>query len=279
MASAGLDASRGVESAEDLDDEYISTEQLVQKLEEAWLNEKFSPEILPYLGDVVDCLLDQLTHMQENLQQVDKGDFRVTVHRMELDRIQYILTSYMKIRLGKIEKHGAFILNQLRSSHNDQELLSPEEQRYARAYINSFEDYLRDVALVHMPQNQQSFSMSSTDSGPDLDEYVFFKVKREVLGILVDEGTSDHRQAPTNAQGIDGPTIGALITVSLCMTRGSLGRCASVLRFTLHPSAADVTSHRGQSKAVRVSRDLEGWAQRRAESVSRATTTERDWLG
>lgn len=54
---------------------------------QAWLNEKFSPEILPYLGDVVDCLLDQLTHMQENLQQIDKGDFRVTIHRMEVNAI------------------------------------------------------------------------------------------------------------------------------------------------------------------------------------------------
>ncbi|CAN7941650.1 unnamed protein product [Ixodes hexagonus] len=133
MASNSLDASRELESIEDLDDECISTELLVQKLEEAWLNEKFSPEILPYLGDVVDCLLDQLTHMQENLQQIDKADFRVTVHKMELERIQYILTSYMKIRLGKIEKHGAFILNQIRNSQSDQELLSPEEQRYARA--------------------------------------------------------------------------------------------------------------------------------------------------
>ncbi|EEC16878.1 DNA replication complex GINS protein SLD5, putative, partial [Ixodes scapularis] len=99
---------------------------------QAWLNEKFSPEILPYLGDVVDCLLDQLTHMQENLQQIDKGDFRVTVHRMEVNAIAYSFSARLSLLL-QIEKHGAFILNRLRSSHNDQELLSPEEQRYARA--------------------------------------------------------------------------------------------------------------------------------------------------
>lgn len=74
-----------------------------------------------------------------------------------------------------------------------------------------------------MPHNQQSFNMSSTgkftniphfakyffplpckvihsqdviveiDGGPDMDEYVFLKVKRRVLGVLVDEGTSDAR--------------------------------------------------------------------------------------
>lgn len=82
---------------------------------------------------MVDCLIDQLTHMQENLQRIDKADFRVTVHKMELERIQYIMTSYLKIRLGKIEQHGAFILSQLDNEQLDLELLSPEERRYARA--------------------------------------------------------------------------------------------------------------------------------------------------
>lgn len=183
MASASLDASRELEAIEYLDDECISTEQLVQRLEEAWLNEKFSPEILPYSGGVVDCLLDQLTHMQGNLQQIDRADFRGGVHKMELERIQYILTSYLKIRLAKIEKHGSFILNQLRNGQSDQELLSPEEQRYARAYIASFEDYLRDVALVHMPHNQQSFSMFNTGRTAISPSQVVWK--KECCSILI----------------------------------------------------------------------------------------------
>lgn len=177
------------------EEDVTSAEQVVQKLEEAWQNETFSPELLPYQNDIVDCVRDQLRYMQENLLGVDKANFKATVHRMEVERIQYILTSYIKIRLEKIEKHGAYILEQHESGQLDSDdLLSPDERRFARAYIASIEDYLRDVALVHMPFNQRDFTMASVDAGPDLDEYVFLKVKRQTLGVLVDEGTSQNRE-------------------------------------------------------------------------------------
>uniref|UniRef100_A0A6M2E4A7 GINS complex subunit 4 n=1 Tax=Amblyomma tuberculatum TaxID=48802 RepID=A0A6M2E4A7_9ACAR len=115
------------------------------------------------------------------------------MHKMEVERIQYVLTSYLKIRLGKVEKHGAFVLEQQERGEIDSDyLLSLEERRFARAYVASIEDYLRDVALVHMPFNQHDFSMASVDAGPDLDEYVFLKVKRQTLGVLVDE---EHHRA------------------------------------------------------------------------------------
>uniref|UniRef100_A0A131Z4K9 DNA replication complex GINS protein SLD5 n=1 Tax=Rhipicephalus appendiculatus TaxID=34631 RepID=A0A131Z4K9_RHIAP len=176
------------------EEECTSAEQVVQKLEEAWLNETFAPELLPYQNDIVDCVLDQLRYMQENLQRIDKTDFKATMHKMEVERIQYILTSYLRTRLTKIEKHGAYILRQLETGEIDSdELLSPYERKFARAYIASIEDYLRDVALVHMPFNQQDFNIASVDGGPDLDEFVFLKVKRQTMGVLVDEGTSQSR--------------------------------------------------------------------------------------
>lgn len=176
------------------EEDVTCAEQLVQKLEEAWQNETFSPELLPYQNDIVICVNDQLRYMQENLLGVDKANFKATAHRMEVERIQYMLTSYIKIRLEKIEKHGAYILEQHESGQIDSDdLLSPDERRFARAYIASIEDYLRDVALVHMPFNQQDFTMASVDAGPDLDEYVFLKVKQQTLGVLVDEGTSQNR--------------------------------------------------------------------------------------
>lgn len=144
------------------EEDVTSAEQVVQKLEEAWQNETFSPELLPYQNDIVECVRDQLRYMQENLLGVDKANFKATVHRMEVERIQYILTSYIKIRLEKIEKHGAYILEQQESGQLDSDdLLSPDERRFARAYIASIEDYLRDVALVHMPFNQRDFTMAS----------------------------------------------------------------------------------------------------------------------
>uniref|UniRef100_G3MKP4 DNA replication complex GINS protein SLD5 n=2 Tax=Amblyomma TaxID=6942 RepID=G3MKP4_AMBMU len=179
---------------ESREEECTSADQLVQRLEEAWLNESFSPELLPYQNDIVECVLDQLRYMKENLQGIGNNGFRATMHKMEVERIQYVLTSYLKMRLGKIEKHGAFVLEQQeRGEIEADDLLSLEERRFARAYVASIEDYLHDVALVHMPFNQQDFNMASVDVGPNLDEYVFLKAKMQTLGVLVDEETSQSR--------------------------------------------------------------------------------------
>ncbi|XP_077543896.1 DNA replication complex GINS protein Sld5 isoform X2 [Haemaphysalis longicornis] len=146
------------------EEDVTSAEQVVQKLEEAWQNETFSPELLPYQNDIVDCVRDQLRYMQENLLGVDKANFKATVHRMEVERIQYILTSYIKIRL--------------------------EKKNTERTSLNS----TKVANLIQMTCCLRTKGDLREHAGPDLDEYVFLKVKRQTLGVLVDEGTSQNRE-------------------------------------------------------------------------------------
>ncbi|GBM65262.1 hypothetical protein AVEN_46103-1 [Araneus ventricosus] len=64
--------------------------EFIEKLEEIWVNEKLAPELLQYEFDVVEIILDQIQHMESNLQKIQKKDFRVVFHEMELDRIKYV---------------------------------------------------------------------------------------------------------------------------------------------------------------------------------------------
>ena len=50
---------------------------------QAWLNEKFAPELLELKGDIVDCMLEQINQMEENIQRAKKHDFKITIHKME----------------------------------------------------------------------------------------------------------------------------------------------------------------------------------------------------
>nr|CAH7765396.1 unnamed protein product [Callosobruchus chinensis] len=61
-------------------------------MEEAWVNEKFAPEILPHKMEVVDCLLGQIAYMEENLQSLACTDFRKSVHQLEVDRLRFLGT-------------------------------------------------------------------------------------------------------------------------------------------------------------------------------------------
>jgi hypothetical protein len=56
---------------EESDDE-ITAERALQALENAWLNEKFSPELLPHQLELVECMLEQISHMEDNLKRLVK---------------------------------------------------------------------------------------------------------------------------------------------------------------------------------------------------------------
>ncbi|KAG7281320.1 hypothetical protein CRUP_031003 [Coryphaenoides rupestris] len=127
---------------------------------QAWLNEKFSPDLLENKSEIVECVMEQLTHMEANLQRVSKGDMKASVHRMEIDRIRFVLSSYLRSRLQKIEKFFPHVLEKEKSrADGDPSYLSPEEYAFAREYLANTETYLKAVALRHMPPNLQAVDM------------------------------------------------------------------------------------------------------------------------
>ena len=112
-----------------------------------------SPELLLPQSELVDCLLEQTKNMEENLAAVSKSDFRFALHRMEVstcskvvnahrnqmeiltqvERIQYIVTSYLRIRLEKIEKYLSHVLNQeSKRPRNEPSFLTEGEHKFAQ---------------------------------------------------------------------------------------------------------------------------------------------------
>ena len=82
----------------------------MQRLHDAWINEKFSPELLESQINVVQCLLEQITHIEENINKEKlqngnnpKNRFAASVYKMEIGRIRFIISSYLRIRLEKIQ--------------------------------------------------------------------------------------------------------------------------------------------------------------------------------
>lgn len=53
---------------------------------QAWLNEKFCPELLEAKTELLDCILEQIQAMEENIRRAKRGDFKVSLHKMEVCR-------------------------------------------------------------------------------------------------------------------------------------------------------------------------------------------------
>lgn len=117
----------------------LTPAEVIQIMEEAWINEKFAPEILPHKAEIVDCLMGQITFMEENLQNLSATDFRKNIHQMEVDRLRFMVSSYLRTRLEKIETFVTHILQQeqQRSQREEDSYLSEQELKFAKEYSKS----------------------------------------------------------------------------------------------------------------------------------------------
>ncbi|XP_076439737.1 DNA replication complex GINS protein SLD5-like [Babylonia areolata] len=180
------------EGGTDDDDVEMTAAEVLQKLEDAWLNEKFSPELLDARMDLVECMMDQLAAMEENLKRADKGDLKISLHRMEVDRIRFIVASYLRIRLQKIEKFTSDVLwREEQKKEDDEPLMSDSEREFARKFLALKKTHFDTLALKHMPPNMQSAEKEMEGVKPKLDSYVFLRVKESSENVLVEEDTID----------------------------------------------------------------------------------------
>ncbi|XP_021341430.1 DNA replication complex GINS protein SLD5-like [Mizuhopecten yessoensis] len=174
----------------DEEGEAMTAAEVLQKLEEAWRNEKFSPDLLDAKMDLVECMLEQLVEMEENIRRAKRTDMRVSIHRMEIDRIRYIISSYLRCRLQKVERYTVHILDQERQRREEDACrMSPEEFTFAKDYAETLDSHFRSLALRHMPPNLQTLDTKLTATRPNMDKYVFLQVNDDTEGVLVEEET------------------------------------------------------------------------------------------
>lgn len=163
----------------------LTAQTALQEIENAWMNERFAPEILPHQSDLVDCMLQQIAHMEENIKRLDKNDLRALVHRMELDRIRYVISSYLRTRLEKIERYTISILSEEDSRSPEETYLTPGELSFAKEYLANLETLFKTIALQHMPPNFQRFEVNKFAIKPNLQAHVFLRANRKVTGIVL----------------------------------------------------------------------------------------------
>lgn len=87
---------------------------------QAWLNEKFSPEIFENKAEIVDCVMEQIHEMEENIRRAKKGDFRVHVHRMEVSSCRIVtdipLTVFSHPNKDRLRSQGQVVRQPLKTS-------------------------------------------------------------------------------------------------------------------------------------------------------------------
>ncbi|KAK4879097.1 hypothetical protein RN001_007243 [Aquatica leii] len=187
--SEEINISNEVNSDESDSDELILTAaQVIQIMEEAWSNEKFAPEILPHKYEIVECILGQISHVEENLSNLINDDLRRSIHQMELDRLRYLVSSYLRTRLEKIEAFVCCILKEEdeRASRNKLSYLSPSELEFAKAYRDGLDQHFTDTLKLLPAEILNNKIWQNEIITPNLDAFVFAKAKSQIEGVMIE---------------------------------------------------------------------------------------------
>uniref|UniRef100_A0A8C5NJ62 Uncharacterized protein n=1 Tax=Junco hyemalis TaxID=40217 RepID=A0A8C5NJ62_JUNHY len=95
MAGA-MAAAAGGDSDGESEELVLTPAQLIQSLEQAWLNEKFAPELLESKPEIIECVVEQLDHMVVNIVCVV----------LESDTVLILLSSVLNIVLDSFTVLG-----------------------------------------------------------------------------------------------------------------------------------------------------------------------------
>ncbi|KAJ1345840.1 hypothetical protein KIN20_000463 [Parelaphostrongylus tenuis] len=136
-----------------VEEEEITPDEVLRQMRLAWQNEMAAPCLLPHRYDIIECLVDQIEGMEENLaRRTEKASFRVSAHRLELHRLTYITNDYMRRRLQKIEKNPRRALREhsSRLAEGLSVLLSDQEKLFAERYAKAEAQLMGKICLGHL---------------------------------------------------------------------------------------------------------------------------------
>ncbi|KAH8602722.1 hypothetical protein B0O99DRAFT_7483 [Bisporella sp. PMI_857] len=151
----------------------------LQALTRAWVNERACPELLPWpkdgLIDRVTALIKiQISKVEEMTGDMDpKTNFGLIIIQTEVERWKFLVRSYLRCRISKIDKHTLHYL----STPAMQDKMSEMETAYATRHQQLLHNHYLSSFLGGFPQGLQNLNDTAGDTtmigGPDEDSAVF----------------------------------------------------------------------------------------------------------
>jgi hypothetical protein len=120
--------------------QFVSPADMYKRLVELVVNETNNNELLVYDKQVLEYMSKQCEHLQTQLSNATGRfeSFAIESHKLELQRIAYLIHKYMERRLRKIENNASQLINMLKSNPDEElTLLSLDEINYLKRYVRS----------------------------------------------------------------------------------------------------------------------------------------------
>ncbi|KAI8321650.1 GINS complex, Sld5 component [Martensiomyces pterosporus] len=167
------------EEDEEEDEEEEIMEDDLTILKRAWINERNAPEILEYEGAAIENLMELVDFQTQKMST--QPVLIANILRMDVDRIKYLVRSYLRSRLSKIEQCARHYVES--TMYKDR--MSQSELDYAKGFVELEERHMRRSFLDQLPPHLRRLDEVSGEGldmvpKPDLDSAVFCRVRTTV---------------------------------------------------------------------------------------------------
>lgn len=166
---------------------------------QAWVSERIAPEILPYDQTLVDITNRKIRKQIETLEETEirdaKTNFKLVIIQTELERVKYLMRSYLRTRIHKIDKYALHCLRDqdvmLRLSNLEKQYVQKHQAILERHYHLAFLKDLPEAGNLRKLDDTAAAGLSMIDV-PDLNKAVFCKVVKPIFSeIKVGSETMD----------------------------------------------------------------------------------------
>lgn len=181
-----------------LDSENDENNPLVSMISKALIEEKQCPEILPYKESLVNQLDELIFSQEESVWEIQATsvteNFFTTIYRLDIERMKYLLKSYLRTRLLKIQKYYLYIVRNDRA-----DLVSEAEFKFLTQYFVRKKIHFMNSFGERLPTDQHDF----------ID--------------AVDGKEEQHRNWPVNPELVTHPDTRKPVFIKITKAVGKLG--------------------------------------------------------
>lgn len=156
---------------------------LADQLNVSWINERCAPELLPFCTDIIEEVSEMIKYQQKNIAKFQdsknvnapQGGLKAILLQAEVERLRFVIRSYLRTRIDKIERYSFFYSKNL-------EFILPNLASHETAYLQSFHKLLSSALLKTSseglpPELSEIDASDNTMPQPSLEEGVFFRAK------------------------------------------------------------------------------------------------------
>ncbi|KAH8675341.1 hypothetical protein BX600DRAFT_507586 [Xylariales sp. PMI_506] len=159
----------------------------LQLLTRAWIAERSAPELLDWPADglferINERIKEQIERIEQLTGDMDpKTNFALIVIQTELERFKFLVRSYLRARVAKIDRYTLHYL----STPALRARLSSTELAYATRHQALLHNHYLSSFLSSFPANLQNLNDTSGNvtmvDSPDLEAAVFIRLLKDTL--------------------------------------------------------------------------------------------------